>query len=98
MKGYLAANQLQMRQDLAVGAGPFVKDLAAAAEIRADSLDRFGAVLRANRAELLALGTTDGLTSDRALEFLARVGALVKADAELNESYLSFAQRYDLAG
>lgn len=98
VKAYLASNQLQMRQDLAVGAGPFVRDLAAAARIREVQLSRFGEVLRANRTELLDLGTTDGLTSERALQFLARIGDLTKADAELSASYRAWAEQQGLGG
>lgn len=72
---WLAANQLQLRQDLALGAGPALDDLAAAAGIRPEHTRRFRDVLRGHRAELLARLPTEP-SQESAREFLERVGEL----------------------
>ena len=44
----------QMRQDLAIGAGPFIDDLGELARIDRRDLGRLGQLLRARRVEILA--------------------------------------------
>ncbi len=91
---YLRAQELQLKQDLAAGAGPTIDDLAAMAHIRRDHLPRFGQLLRANRAELLSLAEPAKLTPDRALAFLRRVGDLTRADEILAVNAESFLARH----
>lgn len=83
---YLSAQTHQLEQDLALGAGPVLDDLAAAAGVPSQDRPRFGKVMRAHRAELLALADRGQLTPDRALQFLHRVGELTWADPVLNVS------------
>ncbi|WP_426755493.1 hypothetical protein [Myxococcus sp. Y35] len=87
---YLRARTHQLREDLALGAGPTVEDLAAAARIRREHLGIFGRVLRANRKELLALAESSTLTPERALAWLERVGELARADPRLEEDRRTF--------
>ncbi|WP_238539981.1 hypothetical protein [Corallococcus macrosporus] len=87
---YLRARTHQLREDLALGAGPTVEDLAAAARIRREHLGLFGRVLRANRKELLALAEERTLTPDRALAWLERVGELARAEPLLEEDRRAF--------
>jgi len=87
---YLRARTHQLREDLALGAGPTVEDLAAAARIRREHLGAFGRVLRANRKELLALAESSTLTPERALAWLERVGELARADPRLDEDRRAF--------
>ncbi|GHG80075.1 hypothetical protein GCM10012319_32660 [Comamonas sp. KCTC 72670] len=87
---YLRARTHQLREDLALGAGPTVEDLAAAARIRREHLGVFGGVLRAHREELLALAESNALTPDRALAWMERVGELARADPRLDEDRRAF--------
>ncbi|WP_240358329.1 hypothetical protein [Myxococcus vastator] len=87
---YLRARTHQLREDLALGAGPTVEDLAAAARIRREHLGLFGRVLRANRKELLEMAEASTLTPDRALAWLERVGELARAEPRLEEDRRAF--------
>ncbi|WP_253816008.1 hypothetical protein [Myxococcus xanthus] len=87
---YLRARTHQLREDLALGAGPTVEDLAAAARIRREHLGLFGRVLRANRKELLEMAEANTLTPDRALAWLERVGELARAEPRLEEDRRAF--------
>lgn len=87
---YLKANQHQLRQDLALGAGPVLDDLASAAEIRREHRAHFSRLLQRNRIELLELAHAEGLTPERALRALERVGELVIADPVLHADYQSW--------
>lgn len=87
---YLRARSHQLREDLALGAGPTLEDLAAAARIRRENLGTFGRLLRAHREELLTLADTRALTPERAVEWLRRVGQLALTDARLAEDHRAF--------
>ncbi|XXF75950.1 hypothetical protein P2318_23215 [Myxococcaceae bacterium GXIMD 01537] len=89
---YLRARTHQLREDLALGAGPTVDDLAAAARIRRQNLGTFGRVLRTHRAELLALADARTLTSERAVRWLQRVGELARMDPRLEEDHRAFVE------
>ncbi len=80
---YLRANARQLREDLAVGAGPVIEDLAHAARIRPENLDRFGTLLRMHRAELLALADPARHDDGRAAAALRRIGELARTDEAL---------------
>ncbi|NMO19119.1 hypothetical protein HPC49_49215 [Pyxidicoccus fallax] len=87
---YLRARTHQLREDLALGAGPTVEDLAAAARIRRENLGTFGRMLRAHRRELLAMADARTLTPARALAWLERVGELARTDPRLDADREAF--------
>lgn len=89
-QAYLRGRTHQLREDLSLGAGPSIEDLAALARIRRDNLRLFGWVLRAHRVELLALTDDATLTPERALLWLARVGELAATQPPLREDRLAF--------
>jgi hypothetical protein len=91
---FLRAHEYQLAQDLALGAGPSIEELATAAEIQTENVARFGRLLRENRAELLALAQPSQLTSDRALEFFGRLGELAWADPQLERDGRAFLERH----
>ncbi len=93
---YLRSRTHQLREDLALGAGPTVEDLASLAGIRREHLGVFGRLLRAHRTELLALAETRTLTPERALAWLRRVGEIARTDPRLEEDRSAFLAR--LAG
>jgi hypothetical protein len=74
---WLLANQLQLSQDLALGAGPALDDLAGIAGIAPAHRARFGRVLQQHRAELKVAGE---VTPAAAAQVMSRVGDLVMAD------------------
>ena len=87
---YLRANTHQLREDLALGAGPTIEDLAAMAGIRRANLGAFGRLLRAHRGELLSLADSATLTPERALVWLERVGQLARTEPRLEEDRRAF--------
>lgn len=95
---FLRANEDQLRQDLALGAGPALEDLAAAAEIRRAHAPRFYALLHQNRAELLELAEPSKLDEQRALLFLSAVGEYAQRDEVLKEDVAGFLARHPTDG
>ncbi|WP_244981949.1 hypothetical protein [Corallococcus exercitus] len=87
---YLRARTHQLREDLALGAGPTVDDLAQAARIRRENLDVFGKLLRTHRKELLLMADAKQLTPERARAWLERVGELARTEPRLEEDRQTF--------
>jgi hypothetical protein len=87
---YLRGRTHQLREDLALGAGPTIEDLAAMARIRRENLGTFGRLLCAHRGELLALADSATLTPERALLWLERVGQLARTEPSLEEDRRAF--------
>ncbi len=92
---YLRANSDQLKQDLAFGAGPTLDDLAGSAQIRSEHRGRFAEVMQRNRRDLLSLSHVGQLTAERALQFLEKVGTLVRADPLLRDDYERWASELD---
>jgi hypothetical protein len=76
-RAWLLANELQLAQDLALGAGPAIDDLAGIAGIAPSRRSHFGRVLQRNRALLLF---PHELTPQQAARVMSQVGALLMAD------------------
>jgi hypothetical protein len=93
VESYLRSNAVQLAQDLAVGTGPVMKDLAAGAAIRTENMKHFGKVLRNHRTELMELADTAKLNEERTLAFLRRVGDIIKADKTLVVDYEAFMKK-----
>ncbi|WP_242595320.1 hypothetical protein [Corallococcus exiguus] len=87
---YLRARTHQLREDLALGAGPTVEDLAQAARIRRENMDVFGKLLRTHRKELLMMADAKTLTPERARAWLERVGQLARTEPRLEEDRQAF--------
>ena len=79
-RSWLLANQLQLSQDLALGAGPTIDDLAGITGIAPEHRERFGRVLQKNRR---ALAFSHDVTPQEAAQVMARLGDLVVADPVL---------------
>ena len=79
-RSWLVANELQMKQDLALGWGPTLEDLAGLAGIAPAHRERFGKVLQKHRREL-AVGVD--VSPDEAAAVMSRVGDLVMTDPVL---------------
>ena len=76
-RDWLVANELQLKQDLALGAGPTIDDLAGIAGITPSRRAHFGRVLQRNRALLLA---PHEVTPREAAVVMSHLGDLVMAD------------------
>jgi hypothetical protein len=74
---WLLANEVQLKQDLALGAGPALDDLAGLARIAPERRAHFGKMMQKNR--VLFLLPRDA-TPEQAARMMSRVGELVLAD------------------
>lgn len=92
--GWTRENEYQLAQDLAVGDGPAIRDLAAVAGIRPAHLDRFGELLRRERRDLMALVEASRESREASVELFRSVGVLARADALLHEDYVAFRARH----
>jgi len=90
-QAFLRARERQLRQDLAIGAGPAIEDLADAARIHPSNLSRFGRLLRQNRAELPSVIEPGAADPARAVEALQRIGAIVRQDPAIAADSRAFA-------
>ncbi|MCP3139835.1 hypothetical protein [Pyxidicoccus xibeiensis] len=77
---YLRLRLPQFREDVVLGAGPTVEELAGVVNLRREHVPLFGTLLREHRGELLRLADASTLTPERSLELMQRVGALVRGD------------------
>jgi hypothetical protein len=92
---WLRANKRQLTADLALGAGPTLDDLAAAAQIRTVNRSRFCAMLREHRAEILApLGHAEDVSLETTVQVMSRVGALTIADPVLKADADAFMAKH----
>jgi hypothetical protein len=87
---FLRSRSHQLREDLALGAGPAVEDLASLARIPREHLGIFGRLLRAHRKELLELADARTLTPERAVKWLQRVGEIARTHPVLEEDGRAF--------
>jgi predicted component of type VI protein secretion system len=92
---YLRSRTHQLREDLALGAGPTIEELASLARIHREHLGAFGRLLRAHRQELLALADARALTPQRAVEWMRRVGEIASTDPRLEEDRRAFMVAYE---
>lgn len=92
---YLRSRTHQLREDLALGAGPTIEELAALARIRREHLGPFGRLLRVHRLELLELADARMLTPQRAVEWMRRVGEIASTDPRLEEDRRAFLAAYE---
>jgi hypothetical protein len=92
---YLRSRTHQLREDLALGAGPTIEELASLARIRRENLGVFGRLLRTHRQELLALADARALTPERAVEWMRRVGELASTDPRLEQDRRAFLVAYE---
>jgi glutathione S-transferase len=97
-QAWLNANLKQLKQDLALGAGPTVRDLASAAQIRTDHLGRFGRMLQTHRAELLEPTASGRVSLEQAAQVMGRIGELTLADDVLKEDAAEFIARHPERG
>ena len=98
-QAWLNANLKQLKQDLALGAGPTVRDLASAAEIRPEHLGRFGKLLQTHRADILGPATEGTrVTLDQATRMLMTIGELTRNDEVLQEDAAAFLSRHPELG
>lgn len=93
-QAWLRANLKQLKQDLALGAGPTLDDLACAAEIRLENRTRFSRLLHRHRGELLSPLSDAQLSLQQALSVMTRVGELAVADEVLRHDADAFSRKH----
>lgn len=82
-QAFFRANRFQLEEDLALGAGRSIEDLAALARIRRENLPAFCRLLHLHREQLLELADADTLTPERAVRALRLVGELASTEPAL---------------
>lgn len=82
-RAWLLANQLQLSQDLALGAGPTIDDLAGITGIRPEHRERFGRLLQRHRS---ALVFSRDVSPHEAALVMSRVGDVLIADPVLRDA------------
>lgn len=70
MENYLEDNAVALQQDLSLGAGETVDDLALAFQVAEEDRATFGKIVRSNRATLLELANPEQLDTERARAFV----------------------------
>lgn len=86
LAAYLNANRTSVRQDLTMGAGPSLTDLAQAFGVDAKGHKAFGAALRRARRDLLPILSTPRVTLTGADRFVQIVHRLMLQDPSLAPS------------
>jgi hypothetical protein len=83
MKVYIENNGLAMQQDITMGAGGTVDDLAEAFGVPESEHTAFGRALRARQADLVDLTDAREINEERAGEFIEQVNAAILSNDEL---------------
>ena len=91
---FIRDNSLHIDQDLALGEGKTINELAAAFEIKSDMRLQFGQLLKINRAALLSIATLKNLTPRRAGEFMRFVADKSENDSTFKPFMLEFRKKY----
>lgn len=97
-QAWVNANLKQLKQDLALGAGPTVRDLASAAEIRPEHLARFAKLLQEHRADVLAPAAAGRVSLEQAAQLLQTIGTLTRNDEVLQQDAADFLVRHPELG
>jgi hypothetical protein len=74
---WLRQHALQVRQDLCLGRGPTLSEIAAEMRVAQPSRRLFGSTLRKHRHELLDLASPAKLTPERAVRFFVTIRSLL---------------------
>ena len=91
---FIRDNSLNIDQDLALGEGKIINELAAAFEIKSDMRLQFGQLLKNNRAALLSFATLKNLTPRRAGEFMRTVAAKTEQDSTFKPFMQDFRKKH----
>lgn len=86
MEQYMRHNATALQQDLNVGGGQTIKDLAQIFMVEPAQEQAFGHILRQHRASLVDLTQVDTLNQDRAGLFISTIIGAMKQDTRFNDS------------
>lgn len=86
MEQYMRHNATALQQDLNVGGGQTVKDLAQIFMVEPAQEQAFGQMLRQHRASLVDLTQVDNLNQDRAGLFISTILGAMKQDVRFSDS------------
>lgn len=84
-KEFIRQNAQALQQDLTVGGGESVQDLAAAFQVEQQDYDTFARMLHERRNELVPLTKVDKLDSERADAFFRKVAQGMQTQPELRD-------------
>lgn len=86
MEQYMRQNATALQQDINMGGGQAVADLAQMFQVDAAQHQAFGKMLRQHRGELLGLTNTDALNHERAGQFISAIIGAMKQDNRFHDS------------
>jgi len=97
-KEFIRQNAHALQQDLTVGGGESVRDLAAAFQVEKQDYDTFAEMLRERRNELVPLTRVDELDSERADAFFRKVARGMQTRPELRDDLRRISYEFSAQG
>lgn len=80
---YMRANAVAMQEDIAVGGGRTIEDLASMCGLKPEDMSAFAKLLREQREPLIAMLEPSGLDATRAVQFAAHIEDAMRQDQRL---------------
>lgn len=80
---YMRANAVAMQEDIAVGGGRTIEDLASMCGLKPEDMSAFAKLLREQREPLIAMLEPSGLDATRAIKFAAHIEDAMRQDQRL---------------
>lgn len=91
-EAYIRQNAVALQQDMTLGAGESIDDLAAAFQVSEENIPAFTAAVHAQRSELLPLTDVGALDSKRADAFFAIVATTMSQTPALHQDFQRIAK------
>lgn len=91
-EAYIRQNAVALQQDMTIGAGESIDDLAAAFQVSEDNIPAFAAALHAKRAELLPLTDVGELDEARANAFFEIIANTMNQTPALHTDFQRIAR------
>ena len=86
MEQYMRQNATALQQDITAGGGDTLADLSQIFQVDASQRQAFGQLVRAHRAQLVALTDVDSLNQARARVFIDTILGAMKQDARFSDA------------
>src|SRR5690554_3973051 len=91
-EAYIRQNAVALQQDVTIGAGDLIDDLAAAFQVSEENIPAFAAALHAKRGELLPLTNVGELDAKRADAFFAIIANTMNQTPALHQDFQRIAK------
>src|SRR5690554_2969604 len=91
-EAYIRQNAVALQQDVTIGAGDSIDDLAAAFQVSEENIPAFAAALHAKRGELLPLTNVGELDAKRADAFFAIIANTMNQTPALHQDFQRIAK------